>query len=217
MEFKGVGIANTEDGKIEGVGSFQGGIYKNLKIDGVCTINGDIEAESIKVNGVCTCNGNIIAKSFDCDGVLTVEGNLRAGKIDVDGVVTVNGNKIEADRIDCDGVLSTVGEINADYIKADGRLNAEEIVGDHIIIKSYWSNGGKKLLLLLGEKITEKWNSKMSVIGLIEGTTVELRGVRAKSVNGQNVNIGKNCDIGIVDASGELFIHPTSTIAQVVN
>ena len=217
MEFTGVGTTNAVDGKIDGVGTFQGGIYKTLKIDGVCTINGDIEAESIKVNGVCTCIGNIIAESFDCDGVLTVEGNLRAGEIEIDGVVTVNGKKIEADRIDCDGVLSTEGEISADFIKADGRLNAEEIVGDHIIIKSYWSNGAKGLLLLLGEKMREKWNSKISTIGLIEGTTVELRGVRARSVNGQNVNIGKNCDIGIVDASRELIVHPTSIVAQVVN
>jgi len=209
------------DAKIEGVGTFQGGVYGNLGIDGVCTINGDLEAESIVIKGVCTCNGNLSAKTFDCDGILTVEGNLRLGIADIDGVVTVNGNKVEADRIDCDGVLSVEGEISADVIEADGKLNAEEIVGDRITIKSYWKRGLRGLLLKLGDKgrgvrgVGLGFGSlKFSKIGLIEGTTVELRGVRARLVNGQDITIGKNCEIERVDASGVLNIHPSSRVGE---
>ena len=226
MENNGAGFAG--DSKIEGVGTFQGGVYGNLKIDGVCTIEGDIEAESIDVNGVCTCNGNVSARIFDCDGVLTIEGNLRAGTIDVDGVVTVNGNKIEADRIACDGVLSVEGEISADVIEADGKLNAEEIVGDRIVIKSYWKRGIKGLFTRAGDKVGVKLSTKapviglagsmkFSTIGLIEGTVVDIRGVRAKSVSGQNVYIGKNCEIDRVEAGGELEIHKSSVVKEVVS
>ena len=227
MNIKGIGInigngsgsetGSFADGKIKGVGSFVGGIYKDLVIDGVCNITGDLEAETIKVNGVCNCSGNIYAKVFDCDGVLEIEGNLRAGTIDIDGVVTVNGKKIEADRISCDGVLNVEGEISADIIDAKGKLNAEEIVGDHIIIRSYWKSGIGGLFLKLGQKIGEKWNAKYSVIGLIEGTTVELRGVRAESVSGHDVYIGKNCHIDRVNASGELSVHPTAKVDEVIN
>ena len=129
----------------------------------------------------------------------------------------VDVHKIEADRIKCDGVLNVEGEISADIIDAKGKLNAEEIVGDHITIKSYWKRGVGGLFLALGEKISEKWSAKFSVIGLIEGTTVELRGVRAKSVSGQNVYLGKNCKIDRVNASGELSIHPTSQVDEVIN
>ena len=212
-----VGIAAGNLGKIEGVGTFQGGVYSDLKIDGVCTIEGDLEAESLVINGVCTCTGNVKAEKLDCDGIMTIEGSLRAGTVDIDGVVTVNGNKIEADRIDCDGVLSVEGEISADVIEADGKLHAEEIVGDKITIKSFRRSGIKGLFIRFGEKIGDKWNMKFSVIGLIEGTTVELRGVCAKSVSGQNVSIGKYCEIERVDASGELVIHPTSKVAEVVS
>ena len=225
MEFSGVG--SVSDGKIEGVGTFQGGVYKDLRIDGVCTINGDLEADSLIVNGVCECNGNINAKSFDCDGVLTIEGNLRAGTIDIDGVVNVKGNKVEADKIDCDGVLSVEGEISADVIEADGKLNAEEIVGDRIVIKSYWKRGIKGLFIRAGEKAGVKLSTKapviglvgslkFSTIGLIEGTTVELRGVRAKSVSGQDVNIGKNCEIDSVSATGTLSVHPSAKVIAVL-
>jgi cytoskeletal protein CcmA (bactofilin family) len=221
MEFSGVGFA--ADGKIEGVGTFAGGVYGDLKINGVCTINGDLEVDSLDVDGVCTINGNLTAKVFDCDGVLTIKGNLRSGTIDIDGVVSVDGNKAEADRIECDGILSVKGEISADEIVSDGRLYAEEIVGDSITINSHWKSGIRRVLFRFGENIggaimglAGKDNSKLSVIGLIEGTTVELKGVRAKSVSGQDVTIGKNCEIERVEASGMLSIHPSSRVGEAV-
>jgi len=217
-EFRGVG--STKDGRIDGVGTIQGGKYDTLRIDGVVEINGDIEAESLKINGVCTCNGNLTAKVFDCDGVLNVKGNLRAGDANIDGVVTVDGSKVEADRIDCDGVLSVEGEISADFIQADGKLNALEIVGDHITIKSYWRIGVRGIFFKIGGKIGDKFvrnfREKFSVIGLIEGTTVDLRGVHAKSVSGHDVSIGKGCEIDSVSATGTLHIHPKAKVASVL-
>lgn len=218
MVFNGVG--NVTKDKIQGVGSFSGGVYGDLRIDGVCTIEGDLEADSLNIDGVCTCTGNVNAKAFSCDGVLTIQGNLRAGTADIDGVVTVDGNKIEADKIKCNGVVSVGGEISADEIDADGIINAESIVGDVIAIKSYWKKWYPKLMLR-GSKNTDaksgfavvgKPIAKFSVVDLIEGTTVELRGVRAKSVNGHDVIIGKNCEIENIDASGELTVHPTARI-----
>ena len=216
-EFNGVG--RTKDGKVNGVGTIQGGKYDTLNIDGVLTIEGDIEAEILNINGVCSCNGNLTAKIFDCDGVLTVNGNIRAGNAKIDGVVTVNGSKVEADRINCDGVLSVEGEISADSIEADGKLNAREVVGDHIIVKSYWRTGIRRVFLKFGEKMGEKINNnsvKFSVIGLIEGTTVDLRGVQAKSVSGHDVSIGKGCEIDSVSATGVLNIHPKAKVAAVL-
>ena len=223
MEFKFNGVGNAANDKIQGIGTFQGGVYGALSIDGVCTISGDIEAESLNINGVCTCTGNAAAKKFDCDGVLTIEGNLRAGEADVDGVVTVNGKKLEADKIKCDGVVTVLGEISADVIEAKGHINAEAIVGDRITIKSYWSKWFPKFLFKVGKKGEGEpgvagvgiGGFKLSVVDLIEGTTVELRGVRAKSVNGHDVRIGKNCEIERVEATGELFIDPKARVGEV--
>ena len=211
MNFSKAG--NAADGRLDGVSTIQGGVYGKLRINGVCTVEGDLEAESLDIDGVCTCMGSVTAKKFDCDGVLKVKGNMRLGKADVDGVVTVEGNKIEADEIKCDGVVNVAGEISADVINANGKINAEAIVGDFIAIKSYWKTRLGRLLLLIGEKI----NTKQSVVDLIEGTTVELRGVRAKSVNGHDVTIGKNCEVDRVDASGILYIDPTSRVTEVAN
>ena len=208
------GEGTAANSRIDGVVTCQGGVYGNLSIDGVCRIEGDLEAESLDIDGVCTCTGNVSARVFDCDGVLTVQGNLRVGKADVDGVVTVEGDKIEADEIKCVGVVNVTGEISADIINANGKINAEAIVGDHITIRSYWKHGFAKLFIWIGERFSEK---NLSVVDLIEGTTVELRGVRAKSVNGHDVSIGRNCEIERVDASGRLYIDPTSRVAHVEN
>ena len=223
MQFNGVG--NISKDKIQGVGNFAGGVYGDLKIDGVCTIESDIEAETLNIDGVCTCMGNVTAKVFDCDGVLTINGNLKVGAADIDGVVTVNGNKIEADRIKCDGTVSVAGEISADVIDANGIITAESIVGDEITIRSYWKKWYPKFMFLGGKKsgnfsglgLEGRIGAKFSAINLIEGTTVELRGVKAKSVNGQNVSIGKNCNVERVDASGELSIHPSAVVGEVVH
>jgi cytoskeletal protein CcmA (bactofilin family) len=221
----------TVGGRVDGVGTVNGGVYNDLHINGVCTVDGDLEAESLKINGVCTCTGNVTAKVFNCDGVLTVSGNLRAGTADIDGICTVNGKKVEADRIKCDGVLSVDGEISADVIEAEGKVNAAEIVGDSIRIKSYWKNRGPlRALFRLGEKANIKYSAvdlnegllvkrmsmKFSVIDLIEGTTVELRGVHAKSVRGRDVRIEKDCEIDHVDASGELVIHQRARVGEVI-
>ena len=209
MEFTGVG--NSSESMVRGVGTINGGAYKELNVDGVCNVMGDLEAESLDIDGVCTCTGNITAKELDCDGVLTVSGSLRAGKADIDGFVTVNGSKFEADRIDCDGLLNVEGEISADIIDADGVLNAREIVGDSITIRSFWRNGFWGKLFRLDRTV----GVKFSAVDLIEGTTVELRGVKAKSVSGHNVKIGKNCRIDLVEASGDLYIHESAWVGEV--
>ena len=223
MVTNGIGVigimAGKEDslysiagGKIDGVCNIAGGFYKELHINGVCNIEGDVETESFHIDGVCNCSGSITAEEFDCDGVLTISGNLRAGKADIDGVVTVNGDKVGADRITCDGVLSVDGEISSDVIVAKGKLVAREVVGDEITIKSYWKTSGLAGALV---KLVSNVSFGYSSVDLIEGTTVDLRGVRAKSVSGQNVMIGKNCEIDRVEASGTLEIHPDARVGEI--
>ena len=208
MSIKIKGIGNISDNKIEGIATIDGGSYENLSIDGVCTINGDIETNRFDVDGTTTCEGNIVCKEMDCDGVVTIHGNVRSETIVIDGVVTVNGSKVEANRIECDGVLSVQGQISADVIISDGFIKAQEIVGDEITIMS-------KRISAFFKLFTPK-RFKYSHVKLIEATTVMLRYVQADTVSGQNVNIGPGCEIRRVDCSGELTVDPSATIEEVV-
>jgi cytoskeletal protein CcmA (bactofilin family) len=184
-----------------------------LRIDGICTAEGSIEADSLDVNGVFTAKGDVVVGELDCDGVTTIEGNLRVKKADIDGVTTVYGGKIEADHIVCDGVLTAGNQVSADIIEADGFINAKEIVGDRITIKSFRKSGFFKLFLKIKEAFKDPDFSK---IDLIEATTIDLRGVRARAVNGQDLIIGPGCVIDRVDCSGTLKIDADAKVGELL-
>jgi len=209
--FSGFGSAGKN--RIDGLFNFPGGTYEDLVVDGVCTSEGPLEAHSIKIDGVFKAKSDVKADILDCDGVVTIEGNLRAGKVDVDGTVSVKGDKVEADVIKCDGILTAENQVSADIIEANGFINAREIVGDRIVIKSFKKSFFFKVFLKAREAFI---HSDYSKVDLIEATTIELRGVKAKTVSGHDVIIGPACIIQKVDCSGNLSIDSTATVGVVV-
>ncbi|MCL2680730.1 MAG: hypothetical protein FWF11_04570 [Coriobacteriia bacterium] len=192
----------------DGILNIAGGTFEHLTIDGVCNCSGDVSAQILDVAGILNCDKNLEAGSFDCDGVANIKGNMRSEVIDVDGYLNVGKkaaqSKLEASTIRCRGIITCLGgEINADLIDAEGYINAGEIVGEKVVIKSQSS-------------ILMKWlASKFSKVDTIEATTIELSGVSAQIVNGNDIKIGENCSIEKLDCSGRLTIHPTATIRKI--
>ena len=209
--FKGVG--NMENGRVDGVVSFPGGVYGDLNINGVATAEGPLEAAKLDIDGVFNARSDVSCHTLNADGVTTIDGNLRSSLIDVDGVVNVHGSKIEADRIVCDGVLSTEGQVSADNIDANGFINASEIVGDRISIQSFKKSFFFKLWVKLNEAVGGRNYSK---VDLIEATTINLRGVYAHTVSGHDVTIGPGCKIDTVDASGKLYIDKDAEVQTII-
>ncbi|MCL2379815.1 MAG: hypothetical protein FWC81_03415 [Coriobacteriia bacterium] len=193
----------------DGILSIAGGTYEHLTIDGICNCSGNLSAQILEIAGILNCDKNLDAGTFDCDGIANIKGNMRTERIDVDGYLNVGrkltSSKLEANEIRCRGIITCLGsgEINADLIDAEGYINASEIVGEKVIIKSQTS-------------ILMKWlASRFSKVGTIEATTIELTEVTAKVVNGHDIMIGENCVIDKLDCSGRLVIHPTATIKEI--
>ena len=210
--FKGIG--NMDNGRVDGVISFPGGVYGDLNINGVATAEGPLEVGVLDIDGVFNAHSEVTCKTLNTNGVATFDGNLRCSLMDIDGVVTVNGSKIEADRIMCDGILSTEGQVSADNIDANGFINASEIVGDRISIQSF----KKRFLFGLWVKLNEAIGSRSySKVGLIEATTINLRGVYAQTVSGQDVTIGPGCKIDTVDASGKLYVDSDAEVKTIID
>ena len=214
--FAGAGKYSSDGKKgrsnIDGVVTFPGGSFDELRIDGVCTAEGAIEANILDIDGVFTAKDDVRADELDCDGVVTIQGNLRVKKAKIDGVTTIQGAKMEADHIVCNGVLTADNQISADIIEADGFINAREIVGDRIYIRSFRRSSVFKIFLKVREAFGDPDFSK---INLIEATTIELRGVRAQAVNGQNVIIGPACIIDRVDCSGTLKVDTDAKVGEI--
>lgn len=209
--FKGVG--NMENGRVDGVISFPGGIYGDLDINGVATAEGPLEAGHLDIDGIFNARSDVSCQSLKASGVVTIDGNLRAKSADIDGVVTVHGTKIEADRIVCDGILSTDGQVSADRIDAQGFINAKEIVGDYISIQSFTRSFFFRMWVRLKEAVGSQDYSK---VDLIEATTISLRGVHARTVSGHDITIGPACKIDRVDASGKLMIDQDAIVKEIV-
>ncbi|MDR2035986.1 MAG: hypothetical protein LBP91_04875 [Coriobacteriales bacterium] len=210
--FKGVG--SMENGRIDGVVNFPGGVYGDLNVNGVTTAEGPLEAALLDITGVFTARSDVSCETLSTDGVATIDGNLRCALLDIDGVVTVHGSKIEADRIICDGILTTDGQVSADTIDAQGFINAAEIVGDRISIqsftRSFFFRMWVKLKLAVG-------SHDFSKVDLIEATTVSLRGVHANKVSGHDITIGPGCIIDTIDASGTLHIDQDALVTTIVD
>ncbi|MDR1422906.1 MAG: hypothetical protein LBI64_08615 [Coriobacteriales bacterium] len=204
-------VDGSVDGDIDGVTDFNGGRFGRLSIDGIATSKGAITADKLTVAGVFTCKDSITAGHLECSGVATIEGDLKAKNCVIDGVVNVIGSRIEADEVRCNGVLSIRGQISADVIRADGFINASEIVGDSISIHSRRSSFFFQLWLKLKETVGAHDRSE---VDLIEATTIDLRGVKAREVNGHDVTIGEKCEIERVSATGRLIIDPSAKIGS---
>lgn len=206
------GVGNMQNGRVDGVVSFPGGVYGDLNINGVATAEGPIETLNLDISGVFNARSDVHCQELITTGVVTIDNNLRAKTVKIDGVVTVHGNKVEADRIVCEGVLTASGQISADFIDAQGFINAPEIVGDHLSIQSR----SRSFFFKMWVKIKEAVGSTHSKVGLIEATTINLRGVHAHTVSGQDITIGPDCFIDRVEASGKLFIDNEAEVTEVI-
>ena len=189
--------------KIEGISNFPGGKFEELELDGICTINGEIEADRISIKGIINANGDIISKgALSCDGMMTLQGSMKASEINIQGVVNMKGAKIQAEKVNCTGVISSDAEVLADEIVVEGVIRAREIYGENVGISM------KTKAYLFGKD--------RPFAETIEATNVWLKGVKAKNVSGENVKIGAKCVIENVDCSGELTIDKKAKVKNIV-
>jgi cytoskeletal protein CcmA (bactofilin family) len=208
---------------VAGISSSGGGSYGRVKVDGICTVNGDILAEKIDIDGVANIHGSISGGVFDCDGTTTIDGdvdvqeldcdgattirgNLRVKYANIDGAVHVKGSQVAADKIECNGYLTVEGELNAEIVEAEGFIKAREIVGERVVIRSSTSRV---------MKVAQFFKNDLGVFDFIEASEIDLCKVQAKVVNGHNIKIGKKCKIDTLDCSGTLHIDPSATVGTI--
>jgi len=207
-----------DSARIEGIVTINGDMITNkMNVEGVSTVKGSVKAAQLHVEGVTSINNDILSNRVKVEGMMNLSGNLKAIELDIQGIIRSKGDKIEAEKITCEGMLNFEGEISADIVKAEGIIQANEICGDQICIESvsiepyHWLKKGLRSLIGL----EDEGRSNFSKIDLIEGTTVKLRNVRAKEVNGHEITIGENCTIDKVDCDGTLYVSQSATIGEI--
>jgi cytoskeletal protein CcmA (bactofilin family) len=225
---------------INGFGASNGGQFRVVTINGRGTVNSDLECNELECNGSGTINGNVTSEKTKVSGHAKFKGNLESHKLTIDGTAKIDknlsaeklsvsgkatvGGRVKCEEIKIHGTFSVYEDCEAEIFKADsmftigGLLNA-----DQIDIRMF---GECKAKEIGGQTITVKY--KGSVIGnllkplykpqletdLIEGDLIELENTLAKIVRGNKVRIGPNCQIGLVEYTGELSMDKKAVVSE---
>ena len=205
---------NLNDLRINGFGSSSGGSFNSVQINGKGDINGDLECTDFEINGLGFVRGNVKSNRTKVSGKSTIAGNLTGKEVLIDGMTEISGG-INADKIENRGMLKIArdcgsdiftssggftigGLLNAGSIEVNiyGPCKAREIGGEKIEVRDGGTFGIGKFI----GSLFHSWPLKTILTAeTIEGDDVYLECTTAKVVRGENVKIGKGCQIDVVE------------------
>ncbi|WP_020061825.1 hypothetical protein [Bacillus sp. 123MFChir2] len=208
---------------LNGSGNSSGGIYNNVKIRGEGTILDDIDCDVFKTYGASEVQGNIKAQTVTVFGETKIRDDLHSENVKVNGSIELGGTaevkhtkvrgmfdiggSFTGEEVDITGGINVKGNLEAENFTVNGgftiggMLNAGNI---NIILRYEHSNveeiGGEKITIQ--KKISFFPFLKHSGYlhaNIIEGDEIYLEYTKADIVRGNNVAIGPNCEIGVVE------------------
>jgi cytoskeletal protein CcmA (bactofilin family) len=225
---------------INGFGASNGGQFRVVTLNGRGTVNNDLECVELDCNGSGILNGNVISEKAKVNGharfrgsidsqILTIDGsaridkNLSAEKLKVSGKATVGG-RVKCEEIKIQGTFTVSEDCQAEIFKAESQFTIGGLLNaDQVDIKMF---GECKAKEIGGQTITVK--AKGSLVGnllkaffkpqleteLIEGDKIELENTIAKVVRGNQVWIGPNCQIGLVEYTEEFSMDKKAIVTE---
>ncbi|MEH7480077.1 cytoplasmic protein [Neobacillus drentensis] len=225
---------------INGFGASNGGQFRVVTLNGRGTVNNDLEcveldcngsgivngnviSEKTKVNGHARFRGNIESQIISIDGSARIDKNLSAEKLKVSGKATVGG-RVKCEEIKIQGAFTVSEDCEAEIFKAESQFTIGGLLNaDQVDIKMF---GECKAKEIGGQTITVK--AKGSLVGnllktffkpqleteLIEGDKIELENTIAKVVRGNQVWIGPNCQIGLVEYTEEFSMDKKAIVTD---
>lgn len=186
------------DLNIEGVCKISGNVKaKNIDINGENKLNGNLECDELKVNGHSKINGNAVVKDIYISGATNIGGNISAENVSIQGAIKVDGN-CDSENFISKGVFNISGLLNSGNVEVElyGKCKAKEIGGEKISIKKGISSIFSKLIKPIFD-ILDIYDGL--IVELIEGDDIYLEHTKAKVVRGNNIRIGSNCEIDLVE------------------
>jgi cytoskeletal protein CcmA (bactofilin family) len=225
---------------INGFGSLNGGSFNTITINGKGTVNGDVDCMEFDCNGSGTINGNVVVNTAKVNGHGKIKGNFESQSLSIDGTAGITGDLI-AGKLKVSGKANVGGKIKSDEIKIKGRLTVgEDCEAETFKAESQFTIGGLlnadliditifadcKAKEIGGQTILIK--QKNSLLGFfkpfvrtqletecIEGDKIEIESTKARVVRGNQVVIGANCEIEVVEYSGEFTMDHHSIVKDI--
>jgi len=192
------------------------GTYGIISSAGSLKITGDIRADKITSAGSLFSDGNIHTDIFRSAGSAKINGNILGDDISAARYIQVID--MQGDRIKIGGMI-VCNALKGDRIALEGGIKAEEVMGDEITIKI---DGKGEVKRIEGDEINirsrrgffRRCSGKLKV-GNIKGDNIYLECVIAENVEGEEVVVGENCEIGTLKAE-KMKISKNSKVRKVV-
>lgn len=179
-------------GKMKSMGEIR---CKNFKCDGKFSGVSDIDCKKeLKLSGVFSAQSDVKASKLRASGKMDVKGNLRADKARITGMI-INDGGIDVDDLHIDiatGMCSEVKNIKGKEIQIERKL--------------------RNPFITLFKKIVKSKAGVITVAEAIEGENIKLEYTIAKRVTGRRINIGKGCQIELVQYSDSVEVSPKATV-----
>lgn len=210
---------------INGFGTASGGEFDQVSINGKGTVNGDlqchffecngsgavngdIKSEIVKISGNAKINGKVYTTDLKVEGRGVIKGNVLMSKMVISGTSFVDGN-VKGEELKVQGKIVVDGDCEVEAFKAEGQFKVEGLLSAETIeIYTYGESRAKEIG---GQtiKVKEKSNFLLNLLktvksvqleaDLIEGDHITLENTKAKVVRGNQIIIGQNCEIDLVE------------------
>lgn len=189
----------------------------SIIISGSCHVQGEVKsAQMFEISGSARITGGIDANVVETSGLLKAD-SIKCRKLEISGSLSVL-KMVVAEEFEVSG-MSTAELVESMTVKVYGALDAETIEGNEVFI-----SGKIKSRLVEAKRFEMKVFGTWSEIDTLDADVVEispgrrrlmsrrakvntikckrasLEGVSARSVTGDEVIIGDNCDIDYLEA-----------------
>ncbi|MCT6514426.1 polymer-forming cytoskeletal protein [Bacillus subtilis] len=223
---------------INGAGSSKGGTFQSVEINGSGTVAGDVECDTFSFNGNGKADGSVKAKAVTISGSGKIHGDVEAESIRMNGTGFIQGEvsvkqlkiagsstfgrTVKADGIDISGKAVMEADCETETFQSEGKCKISGLLNaDQVIIKlsageSYVREIGCRHLQVTCRKgmltLLRLMPQPVLTAELIEGDVIELTNTKAKTVRGNKVVIGPDCQIETVEYSGDYTCDPSASV-----
>lgn len=187
--------------KLNGIGKFDGGEYYDVNVNGLGTLNGDLNCTNLFVNGMFKSKGNIKAKEeLNVNGTGKFLENVKCSNFNLQGSAKFEKN-LEAESVKIEGFLTVEQELNVGNIEITSAcFSIRELHADTILIHDL-------------HKIRSL--NRMYEIGEVECTSIEAMALKCKKIAANVVKLGKNVDVDLVEYTDSIDIDPRANIKEI--
>ncbi|MEN1937880.1 polymer-forming cytoskeletal protein [Paenibacillus sp. 102] len=212
VQLNGKGTVNgnidCDDFECNGSGNVNGDLKsERTRISGSGKVDGKVDTENMRIDGKATITKDVKANNLKIAGKGTIGGTLKGEELKICGQATIDGN-CEVDIFSSEGQFTVGGLLSADEIDIDihGTCRAKEIGGQTIKVRHRATVFSRLFKTVFGSHLEAE---------LLEGDNIDIDHVQIKTVRGNNVTVGPNCEIGLIEYTGVLNVDKSAKVKEI--